>query len=780
MTDGGKMASEIPEARSVPNDPTYIALVQDLSHRIKQLEALHWITQAVTFTMPLDDIFELVYTQVQKVFPLPNFHVALHLPEKKAFRYVFFVEGDERLESTTEWPDTYGLMSVILQTRASIRTTDYLKECEQRGVKPPPDFRQPQAWMGAPLLAGNQTIGVMVASSYEPEITFSAEAESFFTSVAAYVGAIIERQRLYERLEARAHQMSTLNVIGQLLGSSLDLNEVLDLVVRNAAALLDSEAGSLLLLDEGSGDLIFRISSGPAGQKLVGMKVPAGKGIAGVAFAENKPVIVNDTRHDPRWYGQFDQRAEFVTRSVLAVPLTARGRTIGVLEVINHKDDRPYTQEDVGLLLSFGSQAAIAIENATLFTQTDQALRARVEELTTLQQIDRQLNANLDYSEVMGQTLAWAVRLTQATLGVIAALQEAEDGTRGLSFLASHGYPPGMIERYQTELWPLERGIIGRTVRRGETCLVNDVSQDPDYLPVVEGMHAQLVVPIQRELRVIGVISLETSNPAGFDREAEAFLIRLADHAAIAIENARLFQQVQRANQAKTEFISFVAHELKQPMTALKGYTDFLIKGMGGPLTEMQQQFVQVIRRNIGRMDEMVAELLDISRIESGRIQLKMELVLPEEIVHEVMRAFEQVIAAKNQQLQVELAPDLPYVYGDRGRLIQILSNLVSNAYKYTPEGGTITLRLVTEQLNGQTYVRWSVQDSGIGMTPDELERLFTKYFRSSNPAVRNVPGTGLGLAITRSLVELHGGQIHVASEVGKGSTFSFTIPVAR
>lgn len=773
------MVSEISEMETGASDLSYTALVQDLSHRVKELEALHWITQAVTFTMPLDDIFELVYTQIRRVTPLPNFHVALHLPEKNIFRYAFVVEGDERLYATDEWPDTVGLTSIILRTRASLRTVDYLQECEQRGVQPPDGLRPARAWMAAPLLAGNQTIGVMIASSYDETVTFSAEDESFFTNVATYVGAVIERQRLYDRLEARAHQMSTLNVIGQLLGSSLDLNEVLDLVVRNAAALLDSEAGSLLLLDEGSGDLIFRISSGPAGQKLVGMKVPAGRGIAGVAFSENSPVIVNDTRHDPRWYGQFDQRAEFVTRSVLAVPLTSRGRTIGVLEVINHKDDRPYSQEDVGLLLSFGSQAAIAIENATLFTQTDQALRARVEELTTLQQIDRQLNANLDYSAVMGQTLAWAVRSTQATLGVIAALQEAEDGTQGLSFLASHGYPPGMMERYQTELWPLDRGIIGRTVRRGETCLLNDVSQDPDYLPVVEGMQALLVVPIQRELRVIGAIALETSSPGGFDRDAEAFLVRLADHAAIAIENARLFQQVQQANQAKTEFISFVAHELKQPMTAIKGYTDFLSKGMGGQLTEMQQQFVQVIRRNIGRMDDMVAELLDISRIESGRIQLKMESVLPEEIVHEVLRAFEQVIAAKNQQLQVELAPDLPCVYGDRGRLIQVLSNLVSNANKYTPEGGTITLRLDSQQVNDHAYVRWSVQDSGIGMTPEELERLFTKYFRSSNPAVRNVPGTGLGLVITRSLVELHNGQINVESETGKGSTFSFTIPVA-
>ncbi len=755
-------------------------IVEEQERRVQELEAFYLITQAVNFTMPIDDIMELIYTQLERVIPIPNFYMALHHPETETLSYAFYIQDEERVYIDDEWSVHDTLTGIILKTGVTIRTNDYLLECRNRNVKP--GHLEPRAWMGVPLMAGDRVIGVLVAYVLEPGITFSAEHESFFVSVAAQTASIIERTRLYEGLEARARQLATLNEIGKLLASSLDQNEVLELVVRHAAKLLDAEAGSLLLLDEDSGDLVFEISSGTSGsEKLVGLKVPAGKGIAGATFSENRPIIVNDTEQDRRWYNNFDERSEFTTRSVIAVPLNARGRTIGVLEVLNRKEQRFFTSEETELLLAFGAQAAIAIENARLFTMTDQALQARLEEITTIQHIIRQLNASLDYREVMGKTLSWSIRVTGATIGLIAALREEEDGTRGLQFLANRGYPEEVFQQYsEQELWPLDKGIIGKTIRQGGTSLLTDVAESSDYVSLVEGMQSQLTVPILRENRVIGVIALESKEADTFKEENMDFVVRLADHAAIAIQNAMLFQQVQRANEAKTEFVSFVSHELKQPMTSMKGYIDLLTKGIGGPVNDNQMQFLKIIRSNVERMNRLVQDLLDISRIESGRLRLEIDKVQPEEVVSESVRAFEQEIKAKQQNLQVHIdaAAPLPAVEGDRGRLIQVLTNLVSNASKYTPENGDITIEVKPTTMDDEAFVLWSVQDTGIGMTQEELERLFTKYFRSDNPMVRSVQGTGLGLVITQSIVELHGGQIWVESEPNEGSTFSFTIPV--
>ena len=759
------------------DDTPLPAVKAHLQRHERELQALHWIVQAANFTMPVDDIMELIYTQIERTLNAPNFYIALTTPDRDALTYAFYVEDSDRLYPDTRWSLDTGLTGQVMATGAVIRTDDYLKECAARGIEP--SGKPDRAWLGAPLMAGDQTIGVMVACSQKPNVRFSPEDERFFVAVAAFTASAIERRRLQEHLEAHAQQLNTLNEIGRLLASSLDINEVLDLVVRNAVKLLGAEAGSLLLLDEDSGDLIFRISCGPLGNELVGRKIPAGKGIAGAAFSENRPILIADAQHDQRWYAGVDRSGDFVTRSILAIPLNARGNTIGVLEVINAKDGHPFNQRDADLLLAFGAQAAIAIENARLFTMTDQALQARVEELTMLQHIDRMLNASLDYAEVMTLTLEWATRITGATVGMIAALHEAEDGTRGLRVLAHQGYPQDIMAPYmEQKLWPLDRGLVGSTVRAGHTLLISDVEADARYEAVTPDMQAQLTIPIQRENRVIGVIALETADRSLFSPQAVDFVSRFAEHAAIAIDNARLFQQVQRANEAKTEFVSFVSHELKQPMTSMKGYTDLLSKGLAGPMTEQQQAFVGIIRSNIQHMDRLVQDLLDVSRIESGRLQLDLRPLQPAELIREALQNFEHALAERRQTLTMEIEANLPLVTGDRVRLNQVLINLLSNAIKYTPEEGRVTVLADRWSANGKAYVRWRVQDSGIGMTPEELEKLFTKYFRSSHPLVRSVRGTGLGLVITRSIVELHGGQISVASEAQKGSTFTVLLPI--
>jgi signal transduction histidine kinase len=426
-------------------------------------------------------------------------------------------------------------------------------------------------------------------------------------------------------------------------------------------------------------------------------------------------------------------------------------------------------------LSSFAAQAAIAIENARLFTMTDQALAERVQELHTMQLIDQQLNATLELARVMDLTLEHALDAVAASSGVIGVLSEEGDG---LYLVAQRGMP-AECARYREEPWPVERGIIGRVARIGQPAMVGNVWEDPDFEPVSEQTHSQMAVPISYQDRVQAVISLESVHPDAFSQRDLDFVTRLADHAAIAIQNARLYYQAQAANQAKTEFMSIASHELKIPMTSIKGYAKLLTLGAGGALTERQNEFLEIISANVDRMDRLVADLLDVSRIEAGRLRLDMGPVDLRQVIDTVIQSVKTQIEAKQLTLEVKIPPTLPSVWGDQGRLVQVLNNLVSNAYKYTPNGGHIQIAVdgqTDTASSGQLAI--SVRDSGVGISPEDQQRLFTKFFRADDPRVREVPGTGLGLSITKSLVETHGGRIWFESELGHGTTFTFTLPI--
>jgi signal transduction histidine kinase len=472
---------------------------------------------------------------------------------------------------------------------------------------------------------------------------------------------------------------------------------------------------------------------------------------------------------------------------LLAVPLISKNISIGVLEVLNKKDGSPFDEQDQQLMLTFASQAAVAIENARLFTQTDEALAERVEELSTFQRIDQALNATLDYDRVIALTLDWAMRRTGAEIGLVAAVDE-ESG--GLLFVASRGYPPE-YERYREKPWPASDGVVGRVLKTGEAVVIDDVTNDPDHVMAIPETRSQLAVPLCLGDEVIGVINLESSEISGFRADDVHFATRLAARAVVPIENAKLYEQVKKANEAKSQFVSVVAHELKIPMTSIKGYARLLELGEG-PVDETKKGFIKTINSNVDRMTKMVNDLLDISRIETGRLKLEMEAVFIASVIEETLASLRGDIEEKGLALKLTLPQDLPPVWGDRTRLVQVLTNLISNAYKYTIEG-SIHIRAETVELplpdNGHlspespqrlgSFVRCAVQDTGIGISQEDQERLFKSQFVRFENAVDVAPGHGLGLWLVNRLAEMQGGEITFESELGKGSTFAFAVPVA-
>jgi signal transduction histidine kinase len=768
-------------------DQTTLALERaltytDLERRVTELNVLRQISQAVNFTVDLDDpddsILELIYAQTGKVLDTSNFYIARADPSRSTMRYVFYVENGERLYPDDEWPLDVGLSGHIVRSGQPIVAADYVQECLNRGITP--GGKPGRAWMGVPLNAGDRVLGVMNVSSFEPDVTYSDEQLQMFSAIADQAAAVLDKIRLYKTTRERARQLAVLNEVSTSITSSLDLRIVLNAIMEKAVEILEAEAGSLLLIDEKTQELVFEVILGPAASKLAGQRLPMGKGIVGAVAQSGRPQIVNSAQADTRWLRDVGQTDRFITRALLTVPMKAKDKVIGVIQVLNKIDGTPFDEDDQSLLESFAGNAAVAVENAQLFSRTDEALARRVEELSTLQEIDRELNISLDFSRVMDLTLGWGLRVTGAEAGSIGMIDREQNG---LLILNSEGYA-SLHRPPDGQPLPLDRGLAGKAIRTGQPLMIDGASAGPaldrEDAPASPETRSQISVPIRRGAEVIGVLNLESTQPGAFGPTEFDSAVRLANHAAIAIANARLYEEVKRANEAKSEFVSIVSHELKTPMTSIKGYTDLVMKGAAGPLTDLQSQFLNTVRANVERMSTLVGDLLEISRIETGRLKLDIKPVSMNEIVEETLRTTQRQIEEKQQALEVALPADLPRVMGDRARLIQVMTNLISNAYKYTPNGGRIAIS-AQPKANGGTsgFVLCAVRDSGIGISPEDQAKLFTKFFRSGDPAVREVPGTGLGLSITKSLIELHGGEIWVESQLGRGTTFAFTVPVA-
>ncbi len=788
--------------------------VDDLERRVRVQDVLSQVSRALNFAIEFDTLLELIYAQSLRVINAPCFYIALRNANTDELYYVFYNEGDDRIADMEgrRWRMGRDLISEIARTQQTLRTDDFVRESLARDPHTPPHNPNLKAWMGVPLLAdtGEGVLGVMVAATTEAGVTFNDEQQDLFWDIANLAASAIDKLQLFDKTQQRARQLGAINEIANQLASEMgNVDRLLRLITENAVQILNAEAGSLLLVDEESADLEFRVVVGGGGQELVGTRLPAGTGLAGATVQRGEPIIVNDPSRDARWYGDIRSSTEeqaislggnghqesgpdeqpdggqndgFRSGAILSVPLMVAGHAIGVLQTLNKRDGSIFIQEDADLLATFAGQAAIAIENARLFDMTDQQLALRVQELDTMQRIDRELNRTLELKSVVDITMDWAIRESGSAAGAM-FIRDREQGT--LLIVAAYGYPPeapfGSTRRAP---YPEDRGVIGRVVRSGQPSLITDVSIDPDYEETLPGCVAQLTVPLFSANRVIGVLILESNHEGELDLLDLDFVARLAEHASPAIANAQLFQELQRANEAKSEFVSFVAHELKNPMTSMKGYTDLLIKGVVGPVNEQQSDFLTTIFNNVARMETLVSDLNDLTKQQTNNLRLDLMAVDFRNVVLETLRAQQRQIEDKDQVLELDVPESLPLVRGDQNRLIQIMTNFVSNAFKYTPPGGAITIRAevarnVWDPQGAPQVIHCFVRDTGIGMDDADLSQLFTPYFRSENPKTREQPGTGLGLTITRGLIELHGGTIWVESELNAGTTFHFTIPVA-
>ncbi|HTP00898.1 MAG TPA: GAF domain-containing protein [Anaerolineales bacterium] len=751
-----------------------VQTVANLERRVQEMNALTRVSQGVNITLTFDDVLELIYAQVAQIIPTSHFRITLSGRNSDYFYHGFVVVDNDRLTAQENAPfaANQGLVPEVIQRLRPILTQDYARECQARGVQN--DVPGIYAWMGVPLNAGAESIGALSVGTRDIGTLYTRGQLDLLQAIADQTAGAIVKARLLQETEERARQLSTLNEVTRQLTSTLELEPLLQNILQSAVGILNCEAGSLFLVDDQTRELIFRVTVGPIARELLGRRLPPGSGIAGRAVATAGPVIENDVKRAAAWGAEADLQTGFETRAVLALPLLAKDNVLGVIEVMNRKDGLPFVDEDITLLTAFGGQAAVAMENSRLYTLTDQELAARVEELSVMQRIDRELNASLETGRAMRITLEWALRQSNAEAGLIGMVEGDK-----LAIVAHEGYQH-LFGDSQSPSMPLDLPALQTAIETGLPQRMQVAA--PGTGSLLRAARNQIVIPIRREASVIGLLILESSAGAQADLP---FLTRLTDHAAIAISNAQLYGEVQRANVAKSDFVSLVAHELKNPMTSIKGYTELLSGGAVGPINEMQANFLHTIRSNTERMSTLVSDLNDNSKIEAGRLRLDFKAVDLNEVVDEAVRSTKRQIDDKKQAVEVALPPQLPRVWGDRTRIAQVLINLVSNAHKYTPEGGMLVVGAEAvanswDPDGAKNVVHVWVKDNGIGINPDDQARIFQKFFRSEDQKAREAPGTGLGLNITKSLVEMQGGRIWFESAFRQGTTFHFTIPVSE
>lgn len=758
-------------------------VIANLEQRLRELDVLGQVAQAVNFTVEFDDLLELIYAQTNRVINAPDFYIVLRDPHIDELYYAFYSENDERLgeREGVRWRMGRDLLSEIVRTGQPMRVENYGYEAARRGSHAGLENLNLKAWMGVPLNAPGHTLGVICVGSADPTITYSDEQLKILWQIADQAATAIDKARLFRETQVRARQLTVLNEISTRLATVFqDPDQLLRLITESAVSILEAEAGSLLMIDPETGELEFKVAIGSESANLVGTRLPPGTGLVGTVADRGEPLIVNDTTRDPRWFSGVDADTEFRTITLLAAPLIASTGVIGVLEVINKRDGGVFVEDDKRLLTTFAGQAAIAIENARLFQMTDQQLALRVQELDTMQRIDRELNETLDLQHVLDITLDWALRESEADAGAIGMVV---DEPPGLQIVTHYGYSEEVAPRL-AENWPLGQGVVGRVLRTGRPELISDVRLDEDYVEVLPGAGSQIVVPFFTGGKVRGVIILESTRQNAFNLLTLDFVSRLAEHASPALANASLFARLERANEARSEFVGVVAHELKTPMTSIRGFADLLLGGVVGPLNDQQKNFLSTIRINVERMATLVSDLNDVTKLQTNRMSMEMAPIDFRDVVLESLRPLQKQIEDKGQSLRLHVPENLPPVYADYNRMIQVLTNLVSNAHKYTPSNGVITIfaeagRNVWGPEGPAEVLHFYVQDDGIGISQADQERLFTPYFRTNNPMALEQPGTGLGLVIVRGIVEQHGGRIWVESALGEGATFHVTVPLA-
>jgi signal transduction histidine kinase/DNA-binding response OmpR family regulator/putative methionine-R-sulfoxide reductase with GAF domain len=699
-------------------------------------------------------------------------------------------------------PSREQLSGRAILAKAVVQVEDLLADPEyQQQVARTGGWR---SMLAVPMLREGNPVGVISINRAETG-TFPERQIELLQTFADQAVIAIENVRLFKELEARNHELTealaqqtaTSEILRVISSSPTDLRPVMMVVAENAARLCDAYDALIFRIE---GDILRRVGS--YGSMAAVDEIPLRRSSpSGRAIVDRQTIHIIDaaTEVDTEFPDIQDIQRRLGVRTILATPLLREGVPVGAI-VIRRLEVAPFSDRQIDLVKTFADQAVIAIENVRLFQELQartQDLTRSVEELQALGEVSQLVSSTLDLHTVLSRIVAHAVQLSGTDGGII---YEYDEPTQAFQLRTTYQMHDELMEAFRTSPIRLGEGALGQAAIARKPIQIPDIAGLDTYpgrlrtLLEQQGFRAVLAIPILREEHIIGGLGVLRQAPGEFPPQVIELLRTFAAQSALAIQNARLFreledkgQQLETASRYKSEFLANMSHELRTPLNAIIGYSEMLQEEAEDLGQEDFTPDLQKINAAGKHLLALINDILDLSKIEAGRMDLYLETFDLTTMLRDVETTVQPLVEKNTNTLVVQCADDLGRMRADLTKVRQALFNLLSNASKFTTHG-TISLAVAREAISafsppglggteGGDWVTFRVSDTGIGMTPEQMAKLFQPFMQADASTTRQYGGTGLGLTITKRFCQMMGGDIAVDSEVGKGSTFSIRLP---